>query len=41
MPDVHRVTIVTDATMTRLGFVDKIIDVLSRRADKVALQIID
>ena len=31
MPDVRRVTIVTDATMTRLGFVDKIIDVLHRR----------
>ena len=28
MPDVERVTIVTDATMTTLGFVDKIIDVL-------------
>ena len=31
LPDVARVTIVTDATMTRLGFVDKIIDVLHRR----------
>ena len=41
MPDVHRVTIVTDATMTTLGFVDKVIDVLGRRAEKVALQIID
>jgi acetaldehyde dehydrogenase/alcohol dehydrogenase len=41
LPGVHRVTIVTDATMTRLGVADKIIDVLSRRADKVALQIID
>jgi acetaldehyde dehydrogenase/alcohol dehydrogenase len=41
MPDVHRVTIVTDATMTRLGVADKIIDVLSRRPEKVALQIID
>ena len=28
MLDVSRVTIVTDSTMTRLGFVDKIIDVL-------------
>ena len=28
MPDVHRVTIVTDPTMTRLGLVDQIIDVL-------------
>jgi acetaldehyde dehydrogenase / alcohol dehydrogenase len=41
MPDVERVTIVTDATMTTLGFVDKIIDVLGRRPNKVALQIID
>ncbi|KQY43091.1 bifunctional acetaldehyde-CoA/alcohol dehydrogenase [Cellulomonas sp. Root137] len=41
MPDVERVTIVTDATMTTLGFVDKIIDVLGRRMNKVALQIID
>ncbi|MFC4613863.1 bifunctional acetaldehyde-CoA/alcohol dehydrogenase [Cellulomonas algicola] len=41
MPDVERVTIVTDATMTTLGFVDKIIDVLNRRHSKVALQIID
>ena len=36
MPDVHRVTIVTDATMTRLGFVDRIIDVLRRRHQPVA-----
>ena len=41
MPDVHRVTIVTDATMTKLGFVDKVLDVLARRSEKVALQIID
>jgi acetaldehyde dehydrogenase / alcohol dehydrogenase len=41
MPDVTRVTIVTDATMTKLGFVDKILDVLARRSEKVALQIID
>lgn len=41
LPDVHRATIVTDATMTRLGVADKIIDALSRRAEKVALQIID
>ncbi len=38
---VHRVTIVTDETMTRLGFVDKILDVLARRPEKVALQIMD
>ncbi|WP_454084586.1 bifunctional acetaldehyde-CoA/alcohol dehydrogenase [Georgenia sp. Marseille-Q6866] len=41
MPDVHRVTVVTDATMTRLGFVDRVLDVLGRRPGKVALQIID
>ena len=38
---INRVTIVTDATMTRLGVVDKIIDVLNRRPEKVSLQIID
>jgi acetaldehyde dehydrogenase / alcohol dehydrogenase len=41
MPSVHRVTVVTDATMTRLGFVDRIITVLQERAERVALQIID
>ncbi|SCG57756.1 bifunctional acetaldehyde-CoA/alcohol dehydrogenase [Micromonospora coxensis] len=41
MPDVHRVTVVTDATMTRLGFVDRVNRVLQRRTGKVALQIID
>ncbi len=41
MAGVTRVTIVTDATMTRLGFVDRILDVLGRRPTKVALQIID
>ncbi|MFI7700662.1 bifunctional acetaldehyde-CoA/alcohol dehydrogenase [Nonomuraea sp. NPDC049480] len=41
MPDVHRVTVVTDPTMTRLGYVDRIITVLSRRPERVALQIID
>ena len=41
MPDVNRVTIVTDATMTKLGFVDKVLDVLARRPQKIALQIID
>ncbi|MEU0343693.1 bifunctional acetaldehyde-CoA/alcohol dehydrogenase [Streptomyces bobili] len=41
MPDVHRVTIVTDGTMTRLGFVDRITRVLQRRRDPVTLQIID
>ena len=41
MRGVSRVTIVTDATMTRLGFVDKILDVLKRRDERVAIQIID
>ncbi|MFC7989702.1 bifunctional acetaldehyde-CoA/alcohol dehydrogenase [Streptomyces pilosus] len=41
MPDVHRVTVVTDATMTRLGFVDRISRVLQRRRDPVTLQVID
>ena len=41
MPDLRRVTIVTDATMTRLGFIDRVIDVLGRRDERVALQIID
>ncbi|MEU3143028.1 bifunctional acetaldehyde-CoA/alcohol dehydrogenase [Streptomyces sp. NPDC006999] len=41
MPDVHRVTIVTDATMTRLGFVDRIARVLQRRREPVTVQIID
>jgi acetaldehyde dehydrogenase/alcohol dehydrogenase len=41
MPDVERVTIVTDETMTRLGMVDKIIDVLRRRSNNVSLQILD
>ncbi|MFS1304831.1 bifunctional acetaldehyde-CoA/alcohol dehydrogenase [Streptosporangium longisporum] len=41
MPDVHRVTIVTDPTMTRLGYVDRVLTVLGRRPERVALQIID
>ncbi|MFE6196129.1 bifunctional acetaldehyde-CoA/alcohol dehydrogenase [Streptomyces sp. NPDC057838] len=41
MPDVHRVTIVTDATMTRLGFTDRISRVLQHRPEPVTLQIID
>jgi acetaldehyde dehydrogenase/alcohol dehydrogenase len=41
MPDIHRVTIVTDATMTRLGIVDKVTAVLGRRPQRVVLQIID
>ncbi|MFC8244572.1 bifunctional acetaldehyde-CoA/alcohol dehydrogenase [Streptomyces chartreusis] len=41
MPDVRRVTIVTDAVMTRLGFVDRVSRVLQRRPEPVTLQIID
>lgn len=41
MPDVHRVTIVTDATMTRLGFVDRVNRVLQRRREPVTVQVID
>ncbi|MDG4828912.1 bifunctional acetaldehyde-CoA/alcohol dehydrogenase [Solwaraspora sp. WMMD1047] len=41
MPDLHRVTVVADPTMTRLGHVDRVLDVLHRRAEPVALQIID
>jgi acetaldehyde dehydrogenase/alcohol dehydrogenase len=41
MPDVRRVTVVTDETMTRLGFVDRVNRVLQRRPNQVALQIID
>jgi acetaldehyde dehydrogenase/alcohol dehydrogenase len=41
MNDVERVTIITDATMTRIGIVDKVIDVVQRRPNKVSLQIID
>ncbi len=41
LPDVSRITIVTDTTMTKLGFVDKIIQTLHRRPENVSLQIID
>ncbi|MER6083922.1 bifunctional acetaldehyde-CoA/alcohol dehydrogenase [Streptomyces sp. NPDC001833] len=41
MPDVHRVTVVTDATMTRLGLVDRVEQVLRRRREPVTVQIID
>ncbi|MDN4479890.1 bifunctional acetaldehyde-CoA/alcohol dehydrogenase [Demequina muriae] len=41
MPNVERVTIITDATMTRIGVVDKILDVLHRRGNGVSVQIID
>ncbi|MDL5350502.1 bifunctional acetaldehyde-CoA/alcohol dehydrogenase [Microbacterium sp. zg-YB36] len=41
MKGIERVTIVTDATMTKLGFVDRVLDVLGRRPNRVHLQIID
>ena len=41
MEGITRVTIVTDHTMTKLGFVDKVIDVLRRRPNNVAFQIMD
>ncbi|MFG1807739.1 bifunctional acetaldehyde-CoA/alcohol dehydrogenase [Streptomyces sp. NPDC049040] len=41
MPDVHRVTVVTDATMTRLGYVHRISQVLQRRDQPVTIQVID
>ncbi|WP_083260023.1 bifunctional acetaldehyde-CoA/alcohol dehydrogenase [Cellulosimicrobium cellulans] len=41
MRDVHRVTIVTDKVMNRIGVVDRVLDVLGRREEKVAVQIID
>ncbi|WP_431804024.1 bifunctional acetaldehyde-CoA/alcohol dehydrogenase [Microbacterium sp. bgisy203] len=41
MKGIERVTIVTDGGMTRMGFVDKVIDVLNRRPGRVHLQIID
>jgi acetaldehyde dehydrogenase/alcohol dehydrogenase len=41
MPDVHRVTVVTDATMTRLGFTDRVSRVLQRRHEPVTVQVID
>jgi acetaldehyde dehydrogenase/alcohol dehydrogenase len=41
MPGVERVTIVTDKVMSSLGIVDKVLDVLNRRQDKVSVQIID
>ncbi|MEU7872932.1 bifunctional acetaldehyde-CoA/alcohol dehydrogenase [Dactylosporangium sp. NPDC049140] len=41
MPDVHRVTIVTDPTMTRLGYVDRIRTALRAGANPVTVQILD
>ncbi|MGI5239696.1 bifunctional acetaldehyde-CoA/alcohol dehydrogenase [Dactylosporangium sp. CA-139066] len=41
MPDVHRVTIVTDPTMTRLGYVDRIRGALRQGPNPVTVQILD
>lgn len=41
MNGVNRVTIVTDATMTQIGIVDKVLDMLQRRENPVSVQIID
>lgn len=41
MNAVERVTIITDATMTRIGVVDKVLDVLNRRSNPVSVQIMD
>ncbi|MFJ7068265.1 bifunctional acetaldehyde-CoA/alcohol dehydrogenase [Streptomyces sp. NPDC101115] len=41
MPEVHRVTVVTDATMTRLGYVDRVSRVLQQRERPVTVQVID
>ncbi|KOT90808.1 acetaldehyde dehydrogenase [Streptomyces sp. NRRL F-5755] len=41
MPEVHRVTVVTDATMTRLGYVDRVSRVLNQRREPVTIQVID
>ncbi|WP_432839537.1 bifunctional acetaldehyde-CoA/alcohol dehydrogenase [Dactylosporangium sp. CA-092794] len=41
MPEVHRVTIVTDPTMTRLGYVDRIRGALRQGANPVTVQILD
>ncbi|KUO16341.1 bifunctional acetaldehyde-CoA/alcohol dehydrogenase [Streptomyces dysideae] len=41
MPDVHRVTLVTDRTMEQLGFVRKVTEILDSREEPVTLQFID
>ncbi|MDR0481597.1 MAG: bifunctional acetaldehyde-CoA/alcohol dehydrogenase [Cellulomonadaceae bacterium] len=41
MRGVERVTVVTDHVMYSLGIVDKVLDVLRRRSNQVAVQIID
>lgn len=41
MKGLERVTIVTDETMTKLGYVDKIMDVLKTRPNRVQVQLIN
>jgi len=41
MKGVSRVTIVTDKTMSSIGFVDKVLDVLGSRSERVTTQVID
>ncbi|RLK49705.1 bifunctional acetaldehyde-CoA/alcohol dehydrogenase [Microbacterium telephonicum] len=41
MRGLERVTIVTDKTMTDLGYVDRIVDVLNRRENRVQVQLIN
>jgi len=41
MKGVERVTIVTDKVMSSIGIVDKVLDVLNRRPNKVAVQVLD
>ncbi|MEU5098630.1 bifunctional acetaldehyde-CoA/alcohol dehydrogenase [Streptomyces sp. NPDC020996] len=41
MPDVHRVTVVTDRTMEQLGFVRRVTEILNSREEPVLMQYID
>jgi len=41
MKGVERVTIVTDKVMSKIGIVDKVLDVLRRRPNQVAVQVLD
>jgi acetaldehyde dehydrogenase/alcohol dehydrogenase len=41
MKGVERVTIVTDKVMSKIGIVDKVLDVLHRRPNQVAVQVLD
>ena len=41
MRGLERVTIVTDETMTKLGYVDKVMDVLNRRENRVQVQLLN